>query len=95
MKKGAMLIEVLLMAIMAVIMVAVLFNLFFTEPQTRETGYRVATGECDTNADCTGDINGEICMETGSPTPTRFCGCFDTSDCPVSGHRCGVDNKCH
>ena len=92
--KGEMTIEVLAMAIIAVITIATIYVMFTQKTEPPSTSLPEKSVECETSTDCVGSTNGKICIRTGNPLPSRFCGCLINDDC-IGSSVCGDDNLCH
>lgn len=94
--KGDMSIEMLAMVVVAVLIISVVYLWFSGEAeieQASDSGFKSAI--CKTNLDCinSNEAQGKVCMRSGTPLASIFCGCWDSSDCK-SG-QCGDDNKCY
>jgi hypothetical protein len=78
MAKGFVL-EVLQMAIVAILCVSVIYFWFSGKGRVEPAPLTYTTVECKSHVDCTGNSNGPDCISNfDSPT---FCGCLDDSEC--------------
>ncbi|MBU3897114.1 MAG: hypothetical protein KJ697_04245 [Nanoarchaeota archaeon] len=90
--KGSVVLEVASMAIIAVVVIFVLYNLLVAEPSSvKAPSDNYQNIECESSDDCIGNKNGPVCLEAGVPIPTVFCGCLENSNC---GAGCRADNRC-
>lgn len=88
MAKGFVL-EVLQMAIIAVLTVSVLYFWFSGQGKVEPAPINYVQVECKTHVDCTGNPEGPDCL-TVYDSPT-FCGCLDDTECGTG--KC-VEDRC-
>ena len=81
--------EVLQMAIVAVLTVSVIYFWFSGKGRVEPAPLTYVEVECKSHVECTGNSNGRNCLSV-SDSPT-FCGCIDDSECGIG--RC-IENKC-
>lgn len=86
-------VDLLTMVVIAVLVVGV-FSLWFSGKATAQPPALIqeAKPACRNHQDCTGNLDGSICISIqGGPV---FCGCLLDSDCDGIGIEICKENKC-